>query len=480
MLDITKQAAARPQEIAALRMTMTRYKAPPELADKLLTMVTPETADEIAPDVADGFRRLKAGFQKYLTGVTDAVDAAMQEMADILDNPETDPADLPKAISARLIEMARHHAGDDGRLHIGPHVRNSWDEGPGLRQKLTMALTKRLDPATAAKSGYTGEALTVADIAMTCARRAGLRPFNDAEAVRMAAHSTSDFPLILDGTMGNLVARDIALLQPAIRRAAHEVGRDDYRQGRSLRLSATSQPTEIREGGEIKFVTADEKGELLPKLRDYGSGFNLTNQALVNDSTATGLINQMARKMAEGAVGAYRAVLVEPLLANSGGGQTMADGKNLFHADHGNLAAAPAALNVTSLSVARTAMRRQRGLRGEILSIEPWALIVPPEQETNAQQLVAVLAAQQVSNVNPFTNALEVIVEPGLTSLTAWYVCADPGRFDGLAVGFLNGQSAPRIESRPAWNTLGMEMRLVWALDAKFVEHATWYRNAGA
>jgi len=179
-------------------------------------------------------------------------------------------------------------------------------------------------------------------------------------------------------------------------------------------------------------------------------------------------------------VGRFRAVLLEPLLANSGAGQMMADGKALFHVDHGNLAASGAAPGVATLSDARTAMRRQKGLKGELLALEPWAIIVAPELETTAEKLLADLAAAEVAEVNPFSGKLRLIVEPGLTSATAWYLCADPGRFDGLAYAFLEGRGAPRVESRPAWSTLGIEMRLTWALDAKFVETATWYRNPGA
>ena len=125
-------------------------------------------------------------------------------------------------------------------------------------------------------------------------------------------------------------------------------------------------------------------------------------------------------------------------------------------------------------------MRKQTGANGELLAIEPWALVVPAELETTAQQAVAQINATKSSDTNPFSNSLEVIVEPGLTNATAWYLIADPTRYDGLAHAFLEGQRSPRVETRTGWNTLGTEMRLVWALDAKFIETATWYKNPGA
>ena len=157
----------------------------------------------------------------------------------------------------------------------------------------------------------------------------------------------------------------------------------------------------------------------------------------------------------------------------------MTDTLTLFHATHGNVAGTATALSVTSLSTARTAMRRQIGLKGEILALEPSALLVPPELETTAQQLVAQLLATKTSDVNPFANGLQIIVEPGLTSAIAWYLLADPTRNDGLTFAYLEGQSAPSVETRDGWNTLGMEYRLVWAVGAAFIETASWYRNAG-
>lgn len=152
----------------------------------------------------------------------------------------------------------------------------------------------------------------------------------------------------------------------------------------------------------------------------------------------------------------------------------------MFHADHKNLAAAGAALNVTSLSEARLALRSQRGQSGEYYAIEPWALVVPPQLETVAQQVLAEINATKTADVNPFSGALELIVEVGLTSPTAWYLIGNPASSDGLAYSYLDGQAGPRVESKPGWETLGTEFRLVWALDARFVSYASWFRNPGA
>ena len=159
----------------------------------------------------------------------------------------------------------------------------------------------------------------------------------------------------------------------------------------------------------------------------------------------------------------------------------MADTQPMFTTGRGNTIAAGTALSVASLSVARAAIRAARGSRGETLNVVPWAILTSPAQETLAQQVLAQINANQVSNVNPFGGALELIIEPGLsTTPLAWYMLGNPEFNDGLAHAFLDGQKTPTVESRSGWNTLGMEFRLIWALDAKFIETATWFRNPGA
>ena len=71
------------------------------------------------------------------------------------------------------------------------------------------------------------------------------------------------------------------------------------------------------------------------------------------------------------------------------GGAKLADGKNFFHADHGNLAGSGAAISVTTASAGRAAIRVQKGVGDEVLGYAPRILLVGPAQETAADQFVA-------------------------------------------------------------------------------------------
>lgn len=315
------------------------------------------------------------------------------------------------------------------------------------------------------------------DVAVEYCRTHGINAITAAEAVRQY-HTTSDFALTTANVLGNMVARRMGQAEPAIVRAARRMTRPHYHAGNLIGLSAASPLQNVNEAGELKHVTVDESGEAMPVPRDLGALFNITEKALRQD--VSGVFNQLTDAMVRAAMEKLRTDTLAPLLANSGNGQTMLDGKAMFHADHGNRATAGTALDITNLSAARQAMRLQVDKQGARLAVEPWALVVHPARETIAQQLLAQIDATSVSDVNPFGGKLELIVEPGLTNDKGWYLVANPADYEGLAVATLEGLETPSIQSRPAWGTIGLEMRVVWALDARFVETATWYYNPGA
>jgi len=105
---------------------------------------------------------------------------------------------------------------------------------------------------------------------------------------------------------------------------------------------------------------------------------------------------------------------------------------------------------------------------------------VPPELQTTAEQLLAQINPGSIGDANPFSGKLQIIVEPGLSNVASWFLIADPAKSDGLALSYLGGQSAPTVESREDWSTLSTSYRLVWSLDARIIEHRSWFRNPGA
>lgn len=483
--------------IAQLRMRLKAKGQPPMLAAVLAQVM--ESEDDLTEEVMTQIQALVAMLERENVPGDEAMAAIKEVIADLInaedqdDAEEADDEDIsawfaqkkkaPKMSLSRMVQEkvrgARPKIRINGKNHHSTHgTMGRGNDAASVRAALSDALQARIDRNHKPTNGAQFAGASMGEMLMVSLRAAGHRPRNAREAVRMSGtHTTSDFPLVLEDALGKTVARQLELISPALARAAHEISAEDYRGGNLLSLSASGMPAEIGESGEIKYVTIDETGERKPAPRDFGALFHLSNTAIINDDL--GLFDQISKKMVAGGVERFRHTLLEPVLANGGLGHVMADGKPVFHADHRNLASTGEALNVTSLSAARLALRSQRGKQGEYYAIEPWALVVPPQMETEAQQLLAQINATKTSDVNPFSGSLELIVEVGLKDPKAWYLIGNPASTDGLAYSFLEGQSAPQIEAKAGWSTLGTEFRFIWALDAKFVSYASWFKNPG-
>ncbi|MCW1931730.1 Mu-like prophage major head subunit gpT family protein [Pararhodobacter zhoushanensis] len=485
MLDFQMKHEGEPpaQLLAQVQMLLGKAEIPKWVARQLTPYMS--TADDLDAKLIEELQALIALFsmhnmtlEEMKAALLQAIEDNQADRGDSGGDPDAEKTEMSASLLLRHAIARLRSKGPKMGGATGPCITR-W-QSP-LHQNVAMftdALQARLDRNHTPTTGRRFASHSLAEMAMAFERANGNRPFNMHEAVRMATHATSDFPSVLSGALGNLVARDVLAAKPALMRAAHEVEATDYRLGNMLGLSASGMPQEVGEGGEIKHVTIDESGEAKPAPRDFAALFRISQKALINDDL--GLFGQIAKKMVAGAIERQRHVLLEPLLANAGLGNTMSDGKTVFHAAHGNLASSGAALSVASLSAARLALRTQRGKQGEYFAIEPWALVVPPALETAAQQVLAQINATKSSDTNPFAGSLEIIVEVGLTDAKAWYLIGNPATSDGLAYSFLDGQSAPRVESKPGWETLGTEFRLVWALDARFVSWASWFKNPGA
>ena len=118
-----------------------------------------------------------------------------------------------------------------------------------------------------------------------------------------------------------------------------------------------------------------------------------------------------------------------------------------------------------------------KDLAGNLLDLTPAVLLVPPELEHTAKALVTSATMQryvasgtdQAPMGNPFENVAQVVVEPRLSdsgftgySTIAWYLFSDVQN-SAIAVGFLDGQEIPALESfglDSDIDTLGMSFRV--------------------
>ncbi len=269
--------------------------------------------------------------------------------------------------------------------------------------------------------------------------------------------ATSDFPNLLQATGNRVLLNAYQAAKPSLQKVARPSTIVDFRAKSALRLGGVPELLQVNEGGEVTHGSPVESKESY-HLYTYARMFGITRQALINDDLSAFV--DFTGRFGIAAANLEAQKLVDLLASNP----VMGDGKVLFVSDHDNLLTTTAsALSLTALSAARLKLRTATDLDNKtIIETQPRYLVVPACLETSAEQLLTVIWATQVSNVNPFGGGkLELVTEPRLDaqSSTAWYLFGDPQIAPVLEYAYLDGIGGPQIETRPGWETLGVEIR---------------------
>jgi HK97 family phage prohead protease len=345
-------------------------------------------------------------------------------------------------------------------------------------------MTRRADALLARATGATpvdharefmGDSLKDHARAALAANGISFSGMDDDQLFRAAAHSTSDFPNLLTSTANRALAQSYQAATSPLKGLARQRLHRDFRPMTKVRLGGMPSLEKVAENGEIKAVSRSEAKESFA-LDTYGSIFSLTRQALINDDL--GAFGEFATTAGRAAADTEADILTALLIANP----AMDDGVVLFHADHGNIYGGGVAnghdINAVSLSAARLSMRRQVGLNGKPINVVPKYLLVSPERETEAEQMLAALNATTTTDQNPFAEKLTLAVDPRLPA-EAWYVFADPALVPVLEYAYLSSAQGPQIASREGFDVLGMEFRVVLDFGAGVADFRGAYKNPG-
>ncbi|MCM2562498.1 Mu-like prophage major head subunit gpT family protein [Lutimaribacter sp. EGI FJ00015] len=360
-----------------------------------------------------------------------------------------------------------------------PRIRTATSEADNpatVLQRRADALFARVNgeaPSEEARP-YMNESLR--DMARACVEATGTstRAMDADQLFRAAMHTTSDFPQLLTST-GNrtLVAAYQAAQSPVKTTLARQSTLADFRPGTRLRLSDVGTLSKVSESGEITHTSRAEASESYA-LDTYATQFAISRKALINDDL--GAFRDWGATAGRMAAETEANLMLSLLLGNPTMGE---DGKALFHADHGNLAAG-SALEIAALDAARKAMRGMKALDGKTpINATPRYLLVGPELETTAEQILASIYAATVADANPFTGRLTLLVEPRIAD-ESFYIFADPGVLPVLEYSYLSSAQGPQMASREGWDVLGMEFRVVLDFGCGAVDWRGAYLNPGA
>lgn len=319
---------------------------------------------------------------------------------------------------------------------------------------------------------------SLVELARESLQREGLQAnFGDnMELARQAINSTSTFPAIMSNLANKSVMTGFNEAETTFQIWAGKGSNRDFKEAARVALSEAGNLELVPEGGQFPHDSLGE-ASARTKVATYGKLFSLTRQAIINDDL--GLFSKIATKYGSAA----KRLVNKMVYAQLTGNVKMQDNIALFDTKHGNVAGTGEALSVKAIAKAITAMRRQKGITGEAtLNITPKYLVVPPELEMTAYQIVNSTAAVDGANsgvVNPYKGRFVVVADAELTDPDAWYLVADASQHDTIEVTYLNGVETPRLETRQGFDVDGIEYKVAFDCGVSALDFRGVFKNAG-
>ncbi len=383
-----------------------------------------------------------------------------------------------KKIIDKLVEGQQ---GQDIRNHTTTKVTGN-DETVQFRAAVEETILHRSDSAKFELKNEKAKEMrhaSLIDLAIASLRQRGEKvstlSYSKDEIVKRAM-STSDFPQILSNAVNKSLRAYYGEAPSNWKKFSRKRNANDFKDMYTLQMGGSMVLEEIKEGGEYKNDVMKESGDKF-RLKTYGKKISITRQTIINDD-----LNAFMRKtemFGRGAAQTEAQIVWDLITQNNGVGRTLADGKALFHSGHGNMGVA-ASMGVDSFTTARNAMKRQKGLKGEPIDVNPKFLVVPTELAISAAQIInGTIVPNTVGNVNPFKGAFEIIEDVYLTDPKAWYIFADPAMCDVVEYGYLNGQEGLYTEQNLNFDTDNLDIKVRDDFAAIIAEHRGVYRNPG-
>ncbi len=466
---------ATPKEFIMSDDTKAAEQTPAAKKDDAPVMVAPKTEAPAAVLAAERERSSRI--------MALAASHGMPEMAAAL---IADGTPLALAVD-KIIEARAKAVGDEHSRPATQPARILRDERDTRMTGMTMALESQLarkDPASDVAHPYMDMGIISMAMEVTGSKRAPRDAAGREDVVRMAMHTTSDFPIILENALNKRLADSYNKATPTYRTIADRMDFTDFRAHPISQVGDMPALLPVAETGEIKFGTVGEKKESVT-LAAYGVGLSISRQLIVNDD-----LNAIERVLAGRgtAVALWEdATFWASFLSGSNAdGATLTEtSRQVFNTTDLTKAGTNAAITVASLAIGRANMRKMRGIApatggtGQLLNVTPAILLVGPDKETEAQQLLAPVNATQNSNVNPFSGSMQIVVTPYITG-NAWYMLAAPSVLPIVMYGYLAGQAGPRLRMDEPFGVQGIRYSVEEDFGTGFIDFRGGFKNAGA
>jgi len=275
-------------------------------------------------------------------------------------------------------------------------------------------------------------------------------------------------PGILSNIANKVLLEGFLMMDDTWKKIVKIASCNNFQQHTRYRMNGAFKFEKVGADGEIKHGTVDEQ-KFVQQLGTHGIMFSLTRQMIIDDDL--GAFTDIPRGIGVGASEAINDAVWSCLLAN---GEQL-DKELFFCAAHKNLVTgAGAKLDINGLTNAELTFSQQERSSGRPLGIPASILLVPSALKVAAELLMKSLTVNETTTENkpqpvnnPHAGKYETVSTPYLSSavfkgssVSAWYLLADPRRLPAMEVAFLGGQDRPTVERADAdFNNLGIQFR---------------------
>lgn len=387
--------------------------------------------------------------------------------------------------------LAQLRAGKNGQRAVpAANAEVTADEADKFRKAARDGMLMRVgiavDNPAAGASEFRGQSLR--SLAANCMQRAGVNTMlmDDEQLFRAALGfdetrgvfaPDSAFVSIIGDTMGAVISSGYNTTETTFQLWTGKGSNPNFKATKRFRLSGAGEIVEIPQGGEFKSDKVEDEG-VDTQLKTFGKKFGFSRQAFINDDLGT---------IAKAILAQTRSVkrtINKKVYQIIGQGANYIDGKPLFDAAQSNLGTT-GALSTVTLGELFVLMRQQKNLGGkEVLNISPKFGLFPATLQMEAWKLLNSIAdpgAAHSGVVNPLQGKLIPIVDAELDvySKDAFYTVASPAEVDTIEVAYLNGKEEPTLESRVAWDILGIEYRMYHDFAVSLLDYRGLNKNKG-
>lgn len=315
------------------------------------------------------------------------------------------------------------------------------------------------------RRGFTGQRnrATVADVLFSRAAN--------------GAHTSSDFPLLLQDAANKILLPAYAAAPASYRTWAARRPFNDFKAHKFLRVGDFPRLTSLAEAGELRYGTISENREQVTPV-EYATGVQLGRRMLMNDDLS--VFSDLATIIAV-RIAAEENRLVYSVIASDG--PTLSDGVTMFNTSAttrgGNKASSGTTIDLTNLAAGRATVYKQTGLDGLPLNLQAARLVVGPDRELLARQVLSQVQAAQISNVNIYAGLIEPVVDAQISG-NRWYLFADPASAPAVVYGYVDGNDGPMVTTDTDFDTQSLKVRVGLDFAAGAVDWRPAYLNTGA